>query len=221
MIKVEGKKIPLYSLNTLIIGSGDAALNAAVSLYKYGQKDIAIATDYWGGGTSNNAGSDKQTYYKLSVSGESPDSPLEMAQDLFKGGCMHGDIALCEAMNSAQAFFNLVGLGVPFPHDRYGGYVGYKTDHDSRGRATSAGPLTSNLMFKALSKEVKEKGIVVFDRHEIVGLLSSEEGPEKRVVGAIALDRNNIDPKNYGFVIFNALNAVSYTHLTLPTSDLV
>ena len=211
MIKVEGKKIPLYSLNTLIIGSGDAALNAAVSLYKYGQKDIAIATDYWGGGTSNNAGSDKQTYYKLSVSGESPDSPLEMAQDLFKGGCMHGDIALCEAMNSAQAFFNLVGLGVPFPHDRYGGYVGYKTDHDSRGRATSAGPLTSNLMFKALSKEVKEKGIVVFDRHEIVGLLSSEEGPEKRVVGAIALDRNNIDPKNYGFVIFNALNVVFAT----------
>jgi len=86
---------------------------------------------------------------------------------------MHGDIALCEAMNSAQAFFNLVGLGVPFPHDRYGGYVGYKTDHDSRGRATSAGPLTSHLMFTALSKEVKEKGIVVFDRHEIVGLLSS------------------------------------------------
>jgi succinate dehydrogenase/fumarate reductase flavoprotein subunit len=210
-LEVNGKKIPLYSLNTLIIGSGDAALNAAVSLYKYGQKDIAIATDYWGGGTSNNAGSDKQTYYKLSVSGESLDSPLEMAKDLFKGGCMHGDIALCEAMNSAQAFFNLVGLGVPFPHDRYGGYVGYKTDHDSRGRATSAGPLTSHLMFTALSKEVKEKGIVVFDRHEIVGLLSSGEGPEKSVVGAIAIDRNNIDLKNYGFVIFNAVNVVFAT----------
>jgi len=210
-IEVNGKKIPLFSLNTLIIGSGDAALNAAVSLYKYGQKDIAIATDYWGGGTSNNAGSDKQTYYKLSVSGESPDSPLEMAQDLFKGGCMHGDIALCEAMTSAQAFFNLVGLGVPFPHDRYGGYVGYKTDHDPRGRATSAGPLTSHLMFTALSKEVKEKGIVVFDRHEIVGLLSSGEGSEKSVVGAIAIDKNNIDLKNYGFVIFNAVNVVFAT----------
>ena len=167
-IEVNGKKFPLYSLNTLIIGSGAAALNAAVSLHKYGQKDIAIATDYWGGGTSNNAGSDKQSYYKLSVSGESPDSPLEMAQDLYNGGCMHGDIALCESINSAQAFFNLVSLGVPFPHDRYGGYVGYKTDQDRRGRATSAGPLTSHLMFTALSNEVKEKGIVVFDRHEIV-----------------------------------------------------
>jgi len=66
-------------------------------------------------------------------------------------------------------------------------------------------------MFKALSKEVKEKGIVVFDRHEVVGLLSSGEGPEKSVVGAIAIDRNNIDLKNYGFVVFNAVNVVFAT----------
>ena len=137
-IMINGIAFPLYSLNTLIIGSGTAALNAAVSLYRYGQKDIAIATDLWGGGTSNNAGSDKQTYYKLSLAGEFPDSPMEMAKDLFNGGCMHGDIALCEALNSAQAFHNLVNLGVAFPHDRYGAYVGYKTDHDPRGRATSA-----------------------------------------------------------------------------------
>jgi succinate dehydrogenase/fumarate reductase flavoprotein subunit len=211
MIEVEGKKIPLYSLNTLIIGSGAAALNAAVSLFRYGQKDIAIATDYWGGGTSNNAGSDKQTYYKLSVSGDSPDSPLDMAQDLYNGGCMHGDIALCEAMNSAQAFFNLVSLGVPFPHDRYGSYMGYKTDHDPRGRATSAGPLTSRLMFKALSEEVEQKRIPVYDRHEIVGLLTSGEIPDKSVVGALAIDRGNISPENYGFVVFNAVNVVFAT----------
>ena len=211
MIEVEGKKIPLYSLNTLIVGSGAAALNAAVNLHRLGQTGIAIATDCWGGGTSNNAGSDKQTYYKLSVSGESPDSPLEMAQDLYDGGCMHGDIALCEAMNSAKAFFNLVSLGVPFPHDRHGGYVGYKTDHDPRGRATSAGPLTSHLMFEALSKEVKEKGIAVFDRHEIVGLLSVGEGQERRVAGAVAIDRTNGDPENYGFVVFNAVNVVLAT----------
>jgi succinate dehydrogenase/fumarate reductase flavoprotein subunit len=210
-IEVDGKKIPLYSLNTLIIGSGAAAVNAAQCLYKYGQKDIAIATDLWGGGTSNNAGSDKQTYYKLSVSGDVSDSPLAMAQDLFHGGCMHGDIALCEAMNSAQTFFNLVGLGVPFPHDRYGGYVGYKTDNDPLGRATSAGPLTSHLMFKVLSKEVKEKGIDVLDRHEIVGLLSAGEGSEKSVVGAIAIDKSQIERENYGFVVFNAVNVVLAT----------
>ena len=38
---------------------------------------------------------------------------------------MHGDIALCEAQNSARAFFHLAELGVPFPYDRYGGYIGY------------------------------------------------------------------------------------------------
>jgi succinate dehydrogenase/fumarate reductase flavoprotein subunit len=210
-MEIQGKDIPLYSLNTLIIGSGAAALNAAINLHKYGQKDIAIATDLWGGGTSNNAGSDKQTYYKLSVSGDSSDSPLAMAQDLFDGGCMHGDIALCEAMSSAQAFFHLVSLGVPFPHDPYGGYVGYKTDHDLRGRASSAGPLTSHLMFEALSEEVKAKEIAVFDRHEIVGLLSSGKGPEKSVVGAVAIDRKNISPEQYGYVVFNAVNVVLAT----------
>ena len=61
---IEGISIPVYSANTLIIGSGTASLNAAVNLHDLGQHDIAIVTEQWGGGTSNNAGSDKQTYYK-------------------------------------------------------------------------------------------------------------------------------------------------------------
>lgn len=211
LIDLDGNRVPLYSLNTLIIGSGAAALNAAVSLHRYGQMDLAIATDRWGGGTSNNAGSDKQTYYKLSLSGNCPDSPEDMAKDLFDGGCMHGDIAFCEAVNSAQAFFHLVNLGVPFPHDRHGGFVGYKTDHDPRGRATSAGPLTSHLMFQALSKEVRKRGIEVFDRHEVVGLLTSTDGQKKSVVGAVAIDRNQSAGDSMGFVVFNAVNVVLAT----------
>jgi len=210
-IVIEGIQIPLYSVNTLIIGSGAAALNAAVSLFEYGQQDIAIVTDYWGGGTSNNAGSDKQTYYKLSLSGELPDSPLEMAKDLFNGGCMHGDIALCEAQHSAQAFFHLVHLGIPFPHDRYGAFAGYKTDHDQRGRGTSAGPLTSHLMFEALAKDVHKKGIPVFDRHEVIVLLSETKCKEKHITGAIALNKEKHDSKNLGFVVFNAVNVIMGT----------
>ena len=207
-IKINDIAFPFYSMNTLIIGSGAAALNAAVNLYEYGQKDIAIATDCWGAGTSNNAGSDKQTYYKLSISGEVPDSPREMTEDLFRGGCMHGDIALCEAQNSMQAFFHLVRLGVPFPYDTYGTYVGYKTDHDPRGRATSAGPLTSHLMFGCLSKDVKDKGIPILDEHEMIALLTEKKGGEKHVVGAIGLDKTNPETENCGFVIFNAVNVV-------------
>jgi succinate dehydrogenase/fumarate reductase flavoprotein subunit len=204
----EGIRLPLYSINTLIIGSGAAALNAASSLHKMGQEDIAIVTDDWGGGTSNNAGSDKQTYYKISLSGDFPDSPLEMAEDLVKGGSMHGDIALCEAQNSAQAFFNLVSLGVPFPHDRFGAYAGYKTDHDPRGRATSAGPLTSHLMFECLARDVKDKGIKIFDQHQAIALLTEEKDDQKHVIGAVALDKSHLNSSNYGFVVFNAVNVI-------------
>jgi len=210
-IEINGTTLPLYSLNTLIIGSGAAALNAAVCLKRFGQNNIAIATDFWGGGTSNNAGSDKQTYYKLSLAGAAADSPLLMAEDLFKGGCMHGDIALCEALNSPQAFYNLVSLGVPFPHDSFGAYVGYKTDHDPRGRATSAGPLTSKLMFEALAKEVKEKGIEILDQHEIVGLLTAKKGDQKHVIGALAINKGDVESGNFGFVVFNAVNVVLAT----------
>jgi len=211
MIEIDGIRFPLCSLNTLIIGSGAAALNAAVNLFDCGQKNIAIATDNWGGGTSNNAGSDKQTYYKLSLSGDIPDSPHEMARDLFNGRCMHGDIALCEAQNSAQAFFHLVNLGVPFPHDRFGAYVGYKTDHDPRERATSAGPLTSRMMFECLANDVKKKGIQIFDRHEVIALLTENRGGEKQTIGAIAIDKDNLDSESFGFVLFNAVNIVLAT----------
>lgn len=204
-------RLPVYSLNTLVIGSGAAGLNAAVCLYEQGVSDIAIATDNWGAGTSRNAGSDKQTYYKLSLAGELPDSTFQMAQDLYSGGSMHGDIALVEAQNSPRAFFHLVELGVPFPHDKYGAYAGYKTDYDPRQRATSAGPLTSRLMFEGLAREVKKRGIPVLNKHDVIALLTQGRGDNKRVVGAVALDKKNLGKPSRGFVIFNVVNIILAT----------
>ncbi len=208
VVRVERVTLPLYSLNTLVVGSGAAALNAAVRLWDFGQRDIAVVTEDLDGGTSANAGSDKQTYYKLSLAGDRPDSPFEMARDLFDGGCMHGDVALCEATGSAAAFHHLVELGVPFPHDRYGAYVGYKTDHDPRQRATSAGPLTSRLMFEALARAVRKRRIRVFDRHPVIALLTEGANNEKKVVGAVALDAAKAKGKTPGFVLFNAVNVI-------------
>jgi succinate dehydrogenase/fumarate reductase flavoprotein subunit len=207
-ITLEGLRIPIHSLNTLIVGSGAAALNAAVSLHDRGQRDIAVVTEDFEGGTSFNAGSDKQTYYKLSLAGRAADSPRAMAEDVFRGSCMHGDIALCEAQGSAAAFFHLVGLGVPFPHDRWGGYAGYKTDHDPHQRATSAGPLTSRMMVQALAAELRRKRIRIFDGHPVLGLLTAEEWSAKRVIGALALDRSRSRGKRPAFVLFNAVNIV-------------
>lgn len=205
---IQGIRFPVHAVNTLVIGSGAAALKAALSLYDRGQHEIAIATDRWGGGTSNNSGSDKQTYYKLSISGSVPDSPLAMAQDLFAGGCMHGDIALCEAQLSAQAFYELVQLGVPFPHSRYGGYPGYRTDHDRRGRATSAGPLTSHFMYAALAKRIMDLKIPVFDRHQVIALLATPSNGGKKVIGAAALSLDTLERENCGVVLFNTVNIV-------------
>jgi succinate dehydrogenase/fumarate reductase flavoprotein subunit len=204
-------RLPVYSLNTLVVGSGAAALNAAVCLDEQGVSDIAVVTDNSKGGTSRNAGSDKQTYYKLSLAGDLPDSAVEMARDLFSGGSMHGDVALVEAQNSARAFFHLVGLGVPFPHDRYGAYPGYKTDNDPRQRATSAGPLTSRLMTECLAREVEKRGIAVLDNHEVICLLTRGLDRKKRVVGAIALDKKSLGGPGRGFVVFNAVNIIMGT----------
>ncbi len=132
--------IPAVTYNTAVVGTGAAGFNAADRLCQYGQTDVVMVTEGVNMGTSRNTGSDKQTYYKLTLSGGGPDSVREMAQTLFDGRCVDGDLALCEAALSTQSFLRLVELGVPFPRNRYGEFVGYKTDHDPRCRATSVGP---------------------------------------------------------------------------------
>lgn len=206
-IMINDKEFPIYRCHTLVIGSGAAALNCVDHLLNFGVDDVVIVTENLGGGTSNNSGSDKQTYYKLSLSGQNSDSIYEMAQTLFSGGSMHGDIALIEAGLSVQEFFHLVQIGVPFPHNVYGGYVGYKTDHDPKQRATSAGPWTSNQMYEKLLLEVQKNKVPILDKFEIVTLLTME----KRVIGAIAIDKRKADLGVDSFVIFQAENIVMGT----------
>ncbi|MFA5450134.1 MAG: FAD-binding protein [Clostridia bacterium] len=206
-IKIKDYNIKIHSLNTVVVGSGAAGFNAADRLYQYGQKDIAIVTEGINEGTSRNTGSDKQTYYKLTLSGGEPDSVEEMAKTLFEGQCMDGDIALCEAALSAQSFLKLVEIGVPFPKNRYGEFIGYKTDHDPRRRATSVGPYTSKMMTECLEKSVKEKGIKIFDRLQVIKILTDN----KKLYGLLCIDLNNLDIKDKRFVVFNCKNLVYAT----------
>lgn len=204
---LNGFELVCYRVNTLVAGSGAASLNAAISLHRSGQKDIIIVTENLRGGTSRNAGSDKQTYYKLSLSGDAEDSPVLMAEDLFNGHCMHGDIALCEALGSAGAFLNLANLGVPFPQNRYGAWVGYKTDHDPKARGTSAGPYTSQIMHTLLAEEVKRRKIRILNHVRIISLITSENGNEKSVTGALGIDLKARDVKK-AFLLFNCTNII-------------
>jgi len=211
MATVAGLELPVRSGNTIVIGSGAAALGAAYHLVRQGQRDLAIVTERWGAGTSRNAGSDKQTYYKLALCDDAEDSPRRMAEDLAAGGCMHGDLALCEAQLSLPAFLNLVALGVPFPHDRYGAFPGYRTDHDPRGRATSAGPLTSRMMCERLGDAIRREGIRVFDQHPVIALLTRDDPQGRSIAGAIALNPEATSSTSPPFVLFNATNVVLAT----------
>jgi succinate dehydrogenase/fumarate reductase flavoprotein subunit len=187
-LKVNNVSVPLTWVHTLVIGSGAAGLNAAVQLHNQGVEDILVISEGLKMGTSINTGSDKQTYYKLNLCGGEADSPRQMAETYFAGGSMHGDLALVEASLSARAFVNLVGLGVPFPQDAFGQFVGYKTDHDPRRRATSVGPYTSREMCRALIGEVVRRAIRVLEKRNAVALLTVGEKQDRRAAGAVVMD---------------------------------
>ncbi len=196
-----------YEFNTVVIGSGAAGYNTADCLFNNGVKNIAIVTENKLWGTSRNAGSDKQTYYRVAASGTHPDCALAMANALFSGQATDGDIALCEASLSLQCFYKLVNLGVPFPRDAFGNYVGYQTDHDSCSRGTSAGPYTSKIMTEVLEKEVLSKEIQVFDKMLGIRLVTHDD----EVVGLICLDLDSLNTDEVRLVVFKAVNIVFCT----------
>ncbi len=183
-VTLNGKSttVPAYSFATIVVGSGAAGLNAADLLGAAGNP-VAVVTEGLKMGTSRNTGSDKQTYYKLTLSDSTPDSVGDMAESLFEGGSVDGDLALCEAAGSTRAFMRLVDLGVPFPCNEFGEFAGYQTDHDTRTRATSCGPLTSKYMTEALERSVLSRDLPIFDGYRVVRLLTENN----RAVGIAAL----------------------------------
>ena len=173
-----------YEFDAVVIGSGCAGYNCADWLYDLGCRNIALLTEGKNMGTSRNTGSDKQTYYKLSLAGEEGDSVRLMAKTLFDGGAMDGDVALAEAANSTRCFMKLANLGVMFPTNEYGEFVGYRTDHDPYRRATSIGPYTSKKMTEVLEESVNKKGIKVLDNLQVIKILTDDG----KVTGALAID---------------------------------
>ena len=189
--------------DAIIIGSGAAAYSAADWLYKKNVKNIALITENRLSGTSRNTGSDKQTYYKLSMDGSYPDSAYKMATDIFKTGCTDGEKIYLQAVNSVRCFLRLCDYGVDFPTDEFGGYPGYKTDHDDTVRATSVGPLTSKVMTQRLEEKVlHSNGTALFDKRQVVEIITCAG----KAYGVVAL---NTDTQS--FEIFAAKNVICAT----------
>ncbi len=176
--------------DAIIIGSGAAAFSVADWLYKENVTDIAMMSENRLSGTSRNTGSDKQTYYKLSMDGFSQDSPYRMAEDIYSSGCCDGEKMYLQALNSTRCFLRLCDYGVGFPRDEFGGYPGYQTDHDNTVRATSIGPLTSKVMTEKLEGIVLHKNRTpFFDNRQVVEIVK-EKG---RAGGVVALNTQTND----------------------------
>lgn len=190
--------------DTVVVGSGAAAFNAADWLYDLGRRNIALLTEGIRMGTSRNTGSDKQTYYKLSVGFNENDSVYEMAQTLFDGEGVDGPVALAEAANSLRCFYKLANLGVDFPTDEYGIFTGYKTDHDPRQRATSAGPLTSRYMTEALEKSVNKKEIPILN--ELLAFQIYEE--DHKLCGLVCLNKEKLSDDQLELVVIAVNNVI-------------
>lgn len=186
-------KIQELRIENIVVGTGAAGFQAALRLRQNGETDLAIIAEHINAGTSRNTGSDKQTYYKLSLASGDLDSVRNMAEDLFAGQCVDGDQALCEAALSIRSFFRLVELGVPFPCTEYGEFMGYKTDHDRGRRATSAGPYTSRRMTECLEKSVKEHKIKILDQVQVIYLLVKEAV----IYGILCIDKKEKEEASY------------------------
>lgn len=232
-LRIGGQDLPVLTATTVVVGTGSAGYCAADRLWELGHPDVIVVTDKINAGASRNAGSDKQTYYKLTLSGGDPDSVREMAATLFAGGAMDGDVALAEAASSASAFLHLADLGVPFPQNRYGEYIGYKTDHDPRRRATSVGPYTSRGMVEALERQVARHGTPVLDGCRVVDVLTRPvtdgavadglvadgangdgavtDGREREVVGLLVLRTDSDGGGDGRFAVLRCRNLVYAT----------
>ncbi len=172
--------------DAIIIGSGAASYSVADWLYKEKIENIAIITENRLSGTSRNTGSDKQTYYKMSMDGNTLDSPHKMATDIYKSGCVDGEKMYLQAVSSIRCFLRLCDYGVEFPTDEFGGYPGYKTDHDDTKRATSVGPLTSKIMTEKLEEKVlRFNKTTLFDNRQVVEIIKDNN----RAVGVVVLNR--------------------------------
>jgi succinate dehydrogenase/fumarate reductase flavoprotein subunit len=175
-VTLGAERVPVVTTTSLVIGTGSAGYCAAERLAGFGAPDVVLVADKIRAGASRNAGSDKQTYYKLTLSGSEPDSVRSMAETLFRGGSMDGDNALAEAALSARCFYHLIESGVPFPANHSGEFVGYKTDHDPRQRATSVGPFTSKSMVECLERRVRDRQIPIIGNCRLVDILTDDDG---------------------------------------------
>ena len=215
-MNINGQEIQIRAANTIIVGAGAAGMACAVQLVRQWRTKgienpadkVLVVTGGLSLGASRMSGSDKQTYYKMGTSPRVPDTAEDFARTLTAFGCCHGDNALVEGICSLRGFYNLVDLGVPFPQDPDGAFIGYKTDHDPYERATSAGPKTSKFMSECLQAEATRMGVQIVDQHPVVEFITTGIGRNKRIAAVVCIDLARLSDGDPGLSLLTAENWV-------------
>ena len=215
-LSIDGVSIPATCVNTVIVGAGAAGMNCAVQLVHQWQalgiadpqERVLVVTGGLNLGASRMSGSDKQTYYKMGTSPRTADTAEDFAGALTGFGCCHGDTALIEGICSLRGFYHLVDVGVPFPRDAAGAFIGYKTDHDPQERATSAGPKTSKFMSECLQAQAEHLGVRILDKHPVLKLFTGGDGDDRRIVALLCADMARAGDDDPGLALLAAENWV-------------
>ena len=120
---------------------GSSRVSDSNPAFEGGERDVVLITENRKAGTSRNTGSDKQTYYKISLAGDQMDSVANMAQDLLKADVWMGIQLSVRAALSARGFYSLVEMGVPFPESLLVRVRGIKQTMISEGEEPAQAPI--------------------------------------------------------------------------------
>ncbi|WP_462137848.1 L-aspartate oxidase [Candidatus Mycalebacterium sp.] len=156
--------------DVLVIGGGLAGLYAAFCAASYGSK-VALVTrttlkesnSYWAQGG-------------IAAAVDVGDSTILHADDTLKAGC-----GLCfpEAVEvlvreGRERVIEMAEFGMEFDSDRHGFDLGLEGGHSKRRVLHAGGAATGRKMVEFLISSVeKEKGVALFERTEVEGLISS------------------------------------------------
>lgn len=207
-LKLDDCRVPIYTCEALVLGSGAAGMRAAVESKRRGI-DVLVASTGLFAGTSACSGSDKQTLYTASTDYKG-DNFVKYAESLCAGGAMDFSTAYVEAVGSNDAVGGLQYMGLPLPHDDRGAILRYQTDHDEAGRATSCGPRTSKLMVKVLFEEAQMLGVRILPGASGIRIVKELVEGEERVCGVIALHRDEAR-NDFGLIFIQCQNLVIAT----------
>lgn len=202
--------------DVLIVGGGGAALRAAIAAKEnYPEGDIVIATKGILGksGITANACSDRMAFHATlpSTLPNKKENWRYHANDIYEIGGHVSDKDLAEilAKNSAEAFYFLDKLGVPFKKKENGTPDQFLTDGSIYPRALYTGPYTAQHIEEVLVKKVKSMDIKILEHNMLIKIVLNRN--KNSVAGALLIDKTKENEEGRGLCLIKTNNIILAT----------